>query len=498
MNIKNIQKNFIYLAIAFVIIRLFFNALLPVTDQSEGRYALIGYEMLAKGDFLTPMFHHKGGFVAFKGKPPLAFWSEATAMKCFGVNSFAAKLPSTMAALLLLWLMYFVVKRYKGISVARNATIFTGLSGLFFIYSGAVIVDMVLLFFIAGATIAYMAFLAEKNGKIKIFWSLLVFILAAGGMLTKGPIAIFEFGLPIFLWTFINNKWADLKSHSWSWILGPTLFFIIVVPWFYLSHKNDPEFLEYFFVNENFKRFISKDYGDKYGAGREFHYAAAIWMFMLAVLPWLLIPLICQLKKVKNNIFNKINKLSFIDPFEGVALLSFASITLFWSLTSRSPIHYILPTIPMFAIWLAIKCQQSFAEEKFAKKIQLSAWCLLTLLTIGLSIAAVFIKFSHSTTKYVLAEVNNLRNNEEKIKNSKVYFVRETPYSAYFYDHDNIISHKNESESHSMEINQNSSNILIIRQRYLVRDAVKPYLKNRIIKKVGNWNIVLPKSIVKK
>ncbi len=204
------------------------------------------------------------------------------------------------------------------------------------------------------------------------------------------------------------------------------------------------------------------------------------------------------MKKVKNNIFNKINKLSFIDPFEGVALLSFASITLFWSLTSRSPIHYILPTIPMFAIWLAIKCQQSFAEEKFAKKIQLSAWCLLTLLTIGLSIAAVFIKFSHSTTKYVLAEVNNLRNNEEKIKNSKVYFVRETPYSAYFYDHDNIISHKNESESHSMEINQNSSNILIIRQRYLVRDAVKPYLKNRIIKKVGNWNIVLPKSIVKK
>ena len=493
-SINNVKKSFLFLVITFVVLRLLFNFVIPVTDQSEGRYALIGYEMINKNNFLTPMFHHKGEFVAFKGKPPLAFWSEAISMKIFGINSFAAKLPSTLAAFLLLGLIYFVLKRYKSASVARTATIFTGLSGLFFVYSGTVIVDMVLLLFIAGATIAYMAFLAEKNKKTKLFWSIAVFIFAAGGFLTKGPVAIFEFGLPIFLWTAINNKWKDLKYHSWSWLIGPAIFFIIVTPWFYLSHKNDPEFLEYFFVNENFKRFVSKDYGDKYGAGREFHYFAAVWMFMLSVLPWLLIPVVSLIKKSKNKFFGKFSKKVVADPIAGVALLSFGSITLFWSLTSRSPIHYLLPTIPMFAIWLAVKCNDVFDKEKFSKNIIVAGWGMLVLLSIGMVSAATFIRFSHSTTKYVLEAVKTLKDNNQQLQESKVYFVRETPYSAYFYNHDAIVSHKNENEAYSVEINQNTNNILIIRSKYLRRKAVKPLVKGKNIVKVGSWNIILPTS----
>ncbi|UDQ98670.1 glycosyltransferase family 39 protein [Lentisphaerota bacterium WC36G] len=494
---NNIKRNFLIFFIAFIIIRLLLNFAIPVTDQTEGRYALIGYEMVNKSDFLTPMFHHKGDFVAFKGKPPLAFWCEAFAIKFFGVNSFAVKLPSSLAAFLLLALIYFVLKRYKNSYVARNAVIFTGLSGLFFVYSGSVIVDMVLLFFIASSLLAYMAFLEEKDKRIKIFWSIAVFIFAAGGFLTKGPIAIFEFGLPVFLWTLINKQWKGLRDHSWAWAIGPLLFFIIVIPWFYLSHKNDANFLEYFFVNENFKRFISKDYGDKYGAGREFHYFAAVWMFLLSTLPWVLLPIYSWFKKGQQNIFKQFSWNIFKDPISGISLLAFSSITLFWSLTSRSPIHYLLPTIPMFAVYLAVKCDEKFEREKFVKNLMLGAWGMLILLTIGLSSMAVFVRFDNSTTKYVLGEVRELQKQYHSLQNSQVYFVRETPYSAYFYDHDLIINHKNEAEDYSVKINENTQNILIIRSKYLRREKVKPLVKGRTIYPVGAWNIILPKEVNK-
>ncbi len=60
-------------------------------DTTESRYAEIARKMLETGDWLMPQFDYG---VPFWGKPPLSTWLSAASMAAFGVNEFAARLPS--------------------------------------------------------------------------------------------------------------------------------------------------------------------------------------------------------------------------------------------------------------------------------------------------------------------------------------------------------------------------------------------------------------------
>ncbi len=66
----------------------------PLMDSTESRYAEIARKMLETGDWLMPQFDYG---VPFWGKPPLSTWLSAASMAIFGVNEFAARLPSLAA-----------------------------------------------------------------------------------------------------------------------------------------------------------------------------------------------------------------------------------------------------------------------------------------------------------------------------------------------------------------------------------------------------------------
>src|SRR5262249_49240181 len=57
-------------------------------------------------------------------------------------------------------------------------------------------------------------------------------------------------------------------------------------PWFVLAEKANPGFLQYIFLHENILRFISKDYGDRYGTGHPYPFGSSWWMMALLLLPW--------------------------------------------------------------------------------------------------------------------------------------------------------------------------------------------------------------------
>ena len=89
-------------------------------------------------------------------------------------------------------------------------------------------------------------------------------------------------------------------------------------------------------------RFLVRDYGDKYGAGREtFRGMAAIWA-LVVTLPWSLF-----------LVFRRPSDWRRTRPFGSFLLLSVIVITLFWCLTSRVPIAYLLPVVPLFAAYLS-------------------------------------------------------------------------------------------------------------------------------------------------
>ena len=80
------------------------NWILPLTDRDETRFAEASREMLQRGDYVVPWFNGAWRF----DKPILIYWCQSASYRVFGVNDFAARLPSVLfttatALLLVRW-----------------------------------------------------------------------------------------------------------------------------------------------------------------------------------------------------------------------------------------------------------------------------------------------------------------------------------------------------------------------------------------------------------
>src|SRR5205085_11409740 len=68
---------------------------LSLVGPDEPRFAEAAREMFVTGDYITPRVAGEAAF----DKPALLYWANAGAFRLFGVNEFAARLPSALAAL---------------------------------------------------------------------------------------------------------------------------------------------------------------------------------------------------------------------------------------------------------------------------------------------------------------------------------------------------------------------------------------------------------------
>src|SRR5262249_55375469 len=71
-------------------------------DIDEGNNAEAAREMMDSGNWVIPTFNYK----LRVDKPALLYWLQIAAYESFGVNEFAARLPSALAALISILLTY--------------------------------------------------------------------------------------------------------------------------------------------------------------------------------------------------------------------------------------------------------------------------------------------------------------------------------------------------------------------------------------------------------
>ena len=434
------RRGFLYLLAVLALLRLVLNCLMPLMDPSEARYALICRIMAESGNYLEPKLIHDGVLMNFEGKPPLSFQAGAVACRVFGTNLFAVRLPSFLFAAGLLAVLYGAVRRIKGESIAQLGVLLTLSSPVFFLYAGMCMTDMALAFCVCSAVFAYMVFDHETVRRNKKLASVGFFAALALGMLVKGPVALVMAGLPVFLFVLLGNRWRDLKNHAW--LLGFAAFFLIAAPWYVLMQRANPDFLHYFFVNENFKRFLFKEYGDQYGSGREtFRGMALIW-FLLSNLPAVLLVLIPACSKEGRGKLADLRRKSVLR--DDLPLLGFLAITLFWCLTSRVLITYVLPTVPFFSVWLADSLTKwGYAgRDGFRKALRAAlplVWCI-----VGVAFSLLWVAADRWTDKM---PGDFFRDCAALIQNGEFYVYRRTPYSAHFYLGDRVIPHPDEDAS---------------------------------------------------
>ena len=253
-----------------------------ITDPSEGRYAVMGQNMVLSGDWLTPRTYMDGQLVPFLGKPPLHSWATATSYSFFGVDEVAARIPSFLASAGTVILCAGLAAQCFGMQAAICTVLLLLSSWLFFFLGSSCLTDPLLMFFVTLSMTAFAKiFLVAdmpKNGARRSR-EVLLFAALSFGMMVKGPIAIAIPGLAIGLWSLATKRIAELRGFSWS--TAALIFFAIVAPWYVLAERANPGFLKYFFINENLLRFFVKNYGDRYGSGHVYRYGT-IWLFLLA------------------------------------------------------------------------------------------------------------------------------------------------------------------------------------------------------------------------
>jgi 4-amino-4-deoxy-L-arabinose transferase-like glycosyltransferase len=116
------------------------------------------------------------------------------------------------------------------------------------------------------------------TGQVRL-WMWLCWASMALAVLSKGLIGVILPGAVLVLYTLIARDWAVWKRLHL--IGGVILFFAIVTPWFVLVQERNPEFLNFFFIVQQFKRYLTPEQ-NRPGA---FYYFVPV--ILVGFLPWL-------------------------------------------------------------------------------------------------------------------------------------------------------------------------------------------------------------------
>jgi 4-amino-4-deoxy-L-arabinose transferase-like glycosyltransferase len=82
---------------------------LPIQMWDESRNAVSAIEMMHNGDWLVR--HYQNGVDTWETKPMLLLWLQILFFKILGINTLAVRLPSALATLGIVWLMYRFFKK---------------------------------------------------------------------------------------------------------------------------------------------------------------------------------------------------------------------------------------------------------------------------------------------------------------------------------------------------------------------------------------------------
>jgi hypothetical protein len=77
-----------------------------------------------------------------------------------------------------------------------------------------------------------------------------------------------------------------VQLRNLPWFGGSLLFLALITPWYVMAEIRNPGFLKYFLWNENFGRYLKKEYGDEYGSGHRQPFGVAWAMMIPSLFPW--------------------------------------------------------------------------------------------------------------------------------------------------------------------------------------------------------------------
>jgi 4-amino-4-deoxy-L-arabinose transferase-like glycosyltransferase len=425
------RANFIWLLLGLLTLRLISSIWMPLSAASEPRYAEIARLMMESKDWITPWFEPG---VPFWGKPPLSFWTQALSFSLFGVNEFAARLPSLMATLGTVWILWQLAFATGLRSVAQNTVIIYLTGSLVYIAAGAVLTDP---FLVLGTTWAMAAFYLAPGNPVW-YWRYGFFLGLAIGLLAKGPLALVLVFGPALLWSMLSQ---DARPHlkALPWATGGLLTLSISLPWYVLAELKTPGFLDYFVVGEHFMRFVDADWqGDLYGHAHA-RAKGMIWVqWLMSSFPWGVMAIALAVF----SLLKKERRIALKDALknqENSYLLLWSLFTpVFFTAAGNILWTYVLPALPAFSLLLARALERKTSNPPIFNKVASALPYLVPLAALVVTFYAVVKPDVLDTEKGLIAYVAEQSNNSRVFTEDTetIYYLRsKLPFSARFYSH---------------------------------------------------------------
>jgi len=368
------------------------NLRLDVMEVDAAQYASIGMEMLMNGSWLE--VYHRGA--DYLDKPPLLFWLNAASMALFGINSFAAKLPGTLALLLSLFSLFRFCQIWYNEQTAKLACLVLASSQAFFLMSNDVKTDGLLTGFIMLALWQGSVLLKERSRS-----SIMLFSLAlALALMTKGPLGFIlpcgAIGLHLIL-----TRQLKLLLRKELLLILPLVVLLISPMCIGLYEQFDmhpekevyglkgPSGLRFFFYTQSFGRLTGEIYWNN-GAPWYFFLLSMLWDFA----PWVLLFWWAIISMIKNSAHRK-----QMPEFMSIALFLTGMLGL--SASNYKLPHYIFPLFPACAITVAV-----FLLQQQTNKILKLSLKILALLFSIVPVLAFTLIFKANMPAWLFALMN--------------------------------------------------------------------------------------------
>jgi 4-amino-4-deoxy-L-arabinose transferase-like glycosyltransferase len=223
--------------------------------RAESYFALGSRLMIEQGEWLMP---HAPDELPLN-KPPLTYWLIGISFKVFGANYGSARLPSVLAALLVLAMVYSLGLRLNRKRAGLLSVAILASSFLFLSFARMAMSDMLLTLCVTASLACFIFALSDQGSRPRSF-VLLGYVALALGVLAKGPVVIALVGVPIGLEMAFRRSHADLKKLRL--LPGLVLLVLIAAPYFlFVYARAGAAPLRFFFFGENLQRFTGHVYG---------------------------------------------------------------------------------------------------------------------------------------------------------------------------------------------------------------------------------------------
>lgn len=244
------RRSFHYLILTGMSLVLFFLHLggASLWDVDEGRNATASFEMMDAGKYIVPTFNSQ----LRDDKPALLYWLQIFAYNLFGVNEFAARFPSALAALATVLLCYELARAMFGVR--------TGF------WAGCLVATTPMLcgaarFSNPDALLNCFTVLTLTLFWIGQRWSPALWFASMGvsvgfALLAKGPVGLVLPGGVIFLYLL----WEGKLRLLWNRQIGQGILtsFLVAAPWYiWVAVETKGEFIRGFLFKHNVGRALN-------------------------------------------------------------------------------------------------------------------------------------------------------------------------------------------------------------------------------------------------